>query len=148
MQHWSDIVPVGTWPRGCSLHSACSLVDPNVLSSSHYYHLHQESVDKQHTWLPCLPPDLSVAGEDEVGLDPKLCWLWGQVSGGNSYIDAWILNVATLLWKQVENRATKIHCHSNMCAFLFRFKYHGVLVQYIYLFQQVCTIHHLTKLWC
>ena len=101
MQHWSKIIPIGAWPQGHLLHCACSLVDPNVLSSSRFHHLHQESADKSHTWLPCPPPDLSVAEEEVVGLDPKLLVLWGEGRAGGPCMNAWMLNVATLTWKKV-----------------------------------------------
>ena len=121
MQHWNKIIPLSACPpRGYCPQCACSLIDPNLLSSSRCHHLHQESADKSHTWLPCPPPDLSVAEEEVVGLDPKLLLLWGEVSGGDSYMNAWILNVATLIWKQVEDKATKKIFYSNIrvCCYL------------------------------
>ena len=117
MQHWNEIIPAFPWPQKCSLHCACSLVDPKVLSSSHCHHLHQESADKSHTWLPCPPPDLSVTEKEVVGLDPKMLLLWGDVEGRSPRMDVWILNVATLTWEQVEDQVTKICCYSNMCIF-------------------------------
>ena len=135
MQHWSDLVHVGPWPRRRFCHSACSLVDPNLLSSSRCHHLHQESADKTHTWLPCPPPDLSVAEEEVVGLDPKLLVLWGCDYNRDPFInpfdDAWIFTVTTLEWEQVQDIVTKICCNPKMCVWLFRFDYPGVLVHHM-----------------
>ena len=146
MQHWSKIIPIGAWPQGHLLHCACSLVDPNVLSSSRFHHLHQESADKSHTWLPCPPPDLSVAEEEVVGLDPKLLVLWGEGRAGGPCINAWML--CHLDMEEGEDIATKMRCYSNMHVFLFRFNYHGELVPEVSPLQQVCTTQLLTKLWC
>ena len=108
VQHWSSILETCSWPQKRSFHSACSLVDPNLLSSSSHQH-HPEAAKKPHTWLPCLTPDLSVV-EEMVGLDPKLLVLWGMDNHGDPVNNSWILNVATLAWEQVKEL---IHCYCN-----------------------------------
>ena len=103
MQNWSGaILPAGPWPQKRSFHSACSLPDPNFLSNSHHRH-HPCSARKSHPWLPCFTPDLSVAEDRRLGLDPKLLVLWGMDNDAEPVNDAWILNVTTLTWEKVRD---------------------------------------------
>lgn len=105
--HWSGVIlpsgPNAPWPQRRSFHSACSIVDPNCAHFS-YTPCKPSPLQRKHSWLPCLEPDLSCGdvSSERLCVDPKLLVLWGMDNAGNPVDDVWILNVNTLTWKKVE----------------------------------------------
>ena len=97
--------PAAPWPSRRSFHAACSLVDPNCCQVRHSATVKPPSsvLERKHSWLPFLAPDLSMSVKslDEACVDPKLLVLWGMDNNGDPVNDVWILNVNTLTWKKV-----------------------------------------------
>ena len=89
--------PADLWPPGRYLHSACVLFAPTPSSAS-------EGSSKEVLHSPS--SDMS-AGQHS----PQLFVLWGFLKSPKEPVpDAWILDVNSKTWKQVNKRHTK---HSN-----------------------------------
>ena len=102
--------PEEPWPSKRSFHTACSLVDPDLVCSQTSPNLkcggcQSTSPPGIKEWLPYPVPDLS--HPDHEGTckkwcgDPKLMVMLGMDNDAEPTVDAWILNVNTLSWEQV-----------------------------------------------
>lgn len=58
-------------------------------------------------WLPCVPPDLTPPPE-ECHQEPRMFVLWGMNNDADPLSDAWILNITSLTWKEVQDCVTCI----------------------------------------
>ena len=102
--------PDEPWPVKRSFHTACSLVDPDLVCSKHIPTVTCggcQSTPPQSTfeWLPFPIPDLSHPDEEVEGkrlyCDPKLLVTMGMDNNADPVIDAWVLNVNLLTWEKV-----------------------------------------------
>ncbi len=105
--------PEEPWPPKRSFHTACSLVDPDLVCSRGSPTWFSVCGGCQSTappdieeWLPYPVPDLSHPVNDkDVKMrwcgDPKVMVMLGMNNDADPIIDAWVLNVNTLIWEQV-----------------------------------------------
>ena len=99
--------PEEPWPSKRSFHTACALVDPDLVCSRTSPTLtcggcQSTTPPDIEEWLPYPVPDLSHSDNDKRWCgDPKVMVMLGTDNDGEPITDAWILNVNTLTWEQV-----------------------------------------------
>ena len=105
--------PEEPWPSKRSFHTACALVDPDLVCSRTGPTLtcggcQSTSPPDIEEWLPYPVPDLSHPDSDDGTSkrwcgDPKVLVMLGMDNEADPIVDAWIFNVNTLTWEQVRH---------------------------------------------
>ena len=102
--------PEDPWPPKRSFHTACTLVDPDLVCSKLSPNItcggcQSTPPPSSFEWLPFPVPDLSHPDEEKEGKrwygDPKVMVMLGMDNKADPIVDAWVLNVNTLTWEQV-----------------------------------------------
>ena len=110
-QHWSGVIlpsrPQELWPPKRSFHTACALVDPDLVCSRNCPNVtcggcQPTPPASNFTWLPHPVPDLTHHdASSRCFADPKVLVMLGMDNEADPVVDAWILNVNTLMWEEV-----------------------------------------------